>query len=331
MDARSTDNLLEIKNLSLCFRTPRGRLKTLRNVSVDIPRKRIVGIVGESGCGKSTLISTIMRLLPGNAEITGGQIMFDGEDLLKKSEAEMRSLRGGRISMIFQDPMTSLNPVLPIGRQMIDIQHREKRSQREKRDRAAQMLARVGIPDPLTRLDNYPHQFSGGMRQRVAIATALLHSPELIIADEPTTALDVTIQAQILAEVQQLAAETGMALIWISHDLAVVSSLADRIAVMYAGRIVESGPAAGVLASPLHPYTAGLIGSVPSRNRRGAELTQIPGMTPGLLDLPEGCAFRPRCPRARDECRQPQPIRQLRPDQEARCCNPVTSTAEMLS
>ena len=225
--------------------------------------------------------------------------------------------------MIFQDPMMTLNPVLKIETQMVEaVRAHAAVSRASARERARAALARVGIPSPDERLDAYPHQFSGGMRQRVAIAIALLHDPALIIADEPTTALDVPIQAQILAEVQKLAAETGMALLWITHDLTVVSSLADRIAVMYAGRVVEEGPAAQVLAAPLHPYTHGLIGSIPSNNRRGTDLMQIPGMTPSLLALPEGCPFRPRCPRETGACRAPQPMRLLRPDQGARCVHP---------
>src|ERR1700735_846533 len=215
----------------------------------------------------------------------------------------MRSLRGNRIAMIFQDPMMTLNPVLRIDTQMIEtVQAHDKVSREEAGRRSRDALGMFGIPSPEERLRAYPHQFSGGMRQRVAIAIALLHNPDLLIADEPTTALDVTIQAQILAEVQTLAIEHGTGLIWITHDLSVIAGLADEIAVMYAGRIVETGDADAVLDRPLHPYTHGLIGSVPSRNRRGAKLRQIPGMTPGLLSLPEGCAFRTRCSRADAAC-----------------------------
>jgi peptide/nickel transport system ATP-binding protein len=213
--------------------------------------------------------------------VTRGSIRLDGEELTGKPEEALRRLRGKRLAMIFQDPMTTLNPVLRIDTQMIEaIQAHERVSGKAARERARQALARVGIPSPEERLDAYPHQFSGGMRQRVAIAIALLHRPAVLVADEPTTALDVTIQAQILAEVQSLAAETGTAMLWITHDLSVIAGFADRIAVMYAGRIVETGSVVDVLETPIHPYTAGLIGSVPSRNKRGVPLAQIPGMTP---------------------------------------------------
>ncbi len=219
----------------------------------------------------------MLGLIDAPGRIAAGSIKFQGRELVGLSEAELRKLRGRHVAMIFQDPMTTLNPVLRVDTQMIEaIQAHEKVSEKAARDRAAKALAQVGIPSPQERLASYPHQFSGGMRQRVAIAIALLHGPELLVADEPTTALDVTIQAQILAEVQQLCAETGTALIWVTHDLAVVAGLADRVAVMYAGRIVEEGPVDAVLDAPRHPYTAGLIGSVPSRNRRGEKLAQIP-------------------------------------------------------
>jgi len=253
----------------------------------------------------------------------GGRNVFKGEDLLALPPAVMQSYRGARIAMIFQDPMMTLNPVLRIETQMVEaVQAHSPMSRKAALDRCREVLSMVGIPSPDERLSSYPHHFSGGMRQRVAIAIALLHEPDLIIADEPTTALDVTIQAQILAEVQKLAAETGTALIWISHDLAVVSALADRIAVMYAGRIVEQGRAAEVIEAPLHPYTRGLIDSVPSRNRRGEPLRQIPGMAPSILNLPKGCSFRPRCPRGDSVCLTPPPEAELRPGQFARCFHP---------
>jgi peptide/nickel transport system ATP-binding protein len=261
----------------------------------------VLGLVGESGSGKSVTGFSIMGLIEPPGRISGGQILFDGINLAKLSQEEMRSLRGRRIAMILQDPMMTLNPVLRIDTQMIEaIAAHEKVSRSEARARDA--LAQVGIPSSDERLDAYPHQFSGGMRQRVAIAIALINKPDLIVADEPTTALDVTIQAQILAEVQKLTSERGMALIWITHDLSVVSRLADDIAVMYAGRVVEYGKVADVIDRPLHHYTAGLISSVPSRNKRGSRLAQISGMTPSLLDLPAGCAFRTRCAHADAAC-----------------------------
>jgi peptide/nickel transport system ATP-binding protein len=235
----------------------------------------------------------------------------------------MRDLRGNRIAMIFQDPMMTLNPVLRIDTQMIEtVQAHAKVGREEARQRARDALGQVGIPSPDERLRSYPHQFSGGMRQRVAIAIALLHKPDLIVADEPTTALDVTIQGQILAEAQKLCRVTGTAMIWITHDLSVVAGLADDIAVMYAGRVVEQGPVDEVLDAPFHPYTVGLIGSVPSRNRRGEPLRQIPGMTPSLLDLPAGCTFRARCPRAEPRCAEPPPMAEYSPGRFARCIHP---------
>ena len=325
-----SDTVIDVRDLKTHFFTRAGVLPAVDGVSFSVRRGEVLGIVGESGSGKSVTGLSILGLVDAPGRIVGGEIMFGGRDIAALPARDLRAIRGRRIAMIFQDPMMTLNPVLKVSTQMIEaVQAHERVSKAVARARARDALGRVGIPSPEERLDAYPHEFSGGMRQRVAIATALLHSPDLIIADEPTTALDVTIQAQILAEVQKLASETGLALIWITHDLAVVSSLADRIAVMYAGRIVEDGPASQVLSAPLHPYTVGLIGSVPSRNRRGAELAQIPGMTPSLLDLPEGCAFRPRCPRALEACRQPQPMRQIRPSQAARCCNPHLEPLEV--
>mgnify|MGYP006273354405 CR=1 FL=1 len=294
---------LQVRNLRTHFHTRAGVVKAVDDVSFEVARGQVMGLVGESGSGKSVTGFSVIGLVDPPGRVAGGQILYQGRDLATLSEEEMRSLRGNRIAMIFQDPMMTLNPVLRIDTQMIEaVQAHVKTSAADARARARDALGMVGIPSPEERLNAYPHQFSGGMRQRVAIAIALLHNPDLLIADEPTTALDVTIQAQILAEVQKLAAEHGTALIWITHDLSVISGLADRIAVMYAGRIVEAGDAHEVLDRPMHPYTQGLIGSVPSRNRRGEKLRQIPGMTPSLLSLPPGCAFRARCARATDSC-----------------------------
>jgi peptide/nickel transport system ATP-binding protein len=320
---------LEVRNLRTHFFTRAGVVKAVDDVSFTVQRGKVMGLVGESGSGKTVTGFSIIGLVDPPGRIAGGSILFQGRDLAKISEEEMRSLRGNRIAMIFQDPMMTLNPVLRIDTQMIEtVRAHRKVSTEEARQRARDTLGMVGIPSPDERLKAYPHQFSGGMRQRVAIAIALLHEPELIIADEPTTALDVTIQGQILAEVQKLAQTTGTSLIWITHDLSVVAGLADDIAVMYAGRVVEKGAVSEVLDRPLHPYTAGLIGSVPSRNKRGEPLRQIPGMTPSLLSLPPGCAFRSRCPRAADVCMAEPEIRGIAEGREVRCFRPLTEEAE---
>ncbi|WP_207484450.1 ABC transporter ATP-binding protein [Arenibaculum pallidiluteum] len=296
--------LLRVEGLRTEFETRAGAVRAVDGVDLEIRRGEILGLVGESGSGKSVTGLSLLGLVDPPGRV-GGRILFEGEDLARAGERRLRHIRGARIAMIFQDPMMTLNPVLSVETQMVEAVLAHARVTREEaRRRSRDALARVGIPSPEERLRAYPHQFSGGMRQRVAIAIALLHAPALIIADEPTTALDVTIQAQILFEVQKLCRETGTALLWITHDLAVVSTLADRIAVMYAGRIVETGSVAEVIDTPRHPYTRGLINSVPSRNRRGQPLAQIPGMTPSLLDLPRGCAFRPRCPRAQEDCQE---------------------------
>ena len=314
---------LEVRDLSTHFETRAGVVRAVDGVSFTVSSGQVLGLVGESGCGKSVTGFSIIGLVDPPGRIAGGSILFKGRDLTKLTEPELRDLRGNRIAMIFQDPMMTLNPVLRIDTQMMEtVFAHAKVSATEARQRSRDALGMVGIPSPDERLRAYPHQFSGGMRQRVAIAIALLHRPDLIIADEPTTALDVTIQAQILAEVQKLAREAGTALIWITHDLSVVAGLADDIAVMYAGRIVETGRVATVLDRPMHPYTHGLIGSVPSRNRRGSRLRQIPGMTPSLLNLPVGCAFRTRCARADAACEADPPITEPVPGHALRCFHP---------
>jgi peptide/nickel transport system ATP-binding protein len=314
---------LSVRDLATHFFTRDGIVKAVDGVSFDVGRGEILGLVGESGSGKTVCGFSLLGLVDPPGRIVGGQILFQGEDLVQASEERLRQLRGKRIAMIFQDPMMTLNPVLRIDTQMVEtVLAHDKVSEKAAYARARDTLVRVGIASPDARLRAYPHQFSGGMRQRVAIAIALLHEPELIIADEPTTALDVTIQGQILYEVQQLCRDSGMSLIWITHDLAVVAGLADRVCVMYAGRLVEQGKVDDVLDRPLHPYTRGLIGSVPSRNARGSKLTQIPGMTPSLLNLGEGCAFRTRCPRASAICESSPPLVQMRPGQAARCFHP---------
>ncbi len=320
---------LEVRNLRTHFFTRAGVVKAVDDVSFTVERGKVLGLVGESGSGKTVTGFSVIGLVDPPGRIVGGQILFQGRDLAKATEAEMRDLRGNRIAMIFQDPMMTLNPVLRIDTQMIEtVLAHKKVSHEQARQRARDTLGMVGIPSPDERLKSYPHQFSGGMRQRVAIAIALLHEPDLIVADEPTTALDVTIQGQILAEVQKLAQTTGTSLIWITHDLSVVAGLADDIAVMYAGRVVEHGAVSDVLDRPLHPYTAGLIGSVPSRNKRGEPLRQIPGMTPSLLSLPPGCAFRSRCPRAAEACLAEPEINEILPGREVRCFRPLTEAAE---
>ncbi len=296
-------SLLEVTGLVTEFATREGPLRAVDGVSLALARGEVLGLVGESGSGKSVTGFSILGLIDPPGRITGGSVKFDGQELIGAPEETLRRLRGKRIAMIFQDPMMTLNPVLSVETQMVEtVLAHDRVSRQAARERALEALGRVGIASPAQRLMQYPHQFSGGMRQRVAIAIALLHKPDLVIADEPTTALDVTVQGQILHEMQKLVRETGSALIWITHDLAVVAGLADRVAVMYAGRIVEEGTTDDVLDAPLHPYTRGLIDSVPANNPTGRRLKQIPGMTPSLLRLAPGCAFRERCARAAARC-----------------------------
>ena len=295
--------VLEIKGLSVSYKTDRGPLQALREVNLTIPKGRIVGIVGESGCGKSTLISSIIRLLAPNAAVEKGSVLFKGNDLLDLDRAAMRALRGDEISMVFQDPMTSLNPVLTIGRQMTDVQHRDQRSQAEKRARAGRMLERVGIADPVEQLKRYPHHLSGGMRQRVAIAMALMTEPGLLIADEPTTALDATLEVQIIHRLQQLQRDFGCAILFISHHLGVIAELCDEVVVMYAGEVVESGATRDVFRDPRHPYTRKLLECDPAGiEQRSRNLPVISGDLPDLVELPDGCVFRTRCDRSIDKC-----------------------------
>jgi len=318
--------VLAVANLATYFFRREGVVKAVDGVGFAGERGEVMGLVGESGSGKTVAGLSILGLVDPPGRIVAGSICFDGEELVGRSEAELRTYRGRKIAMVFQDPMMTLNPVLRIDTQMIEaITAHEPVSQRAARARARDALAAVGIASPDERLKAYPHQFSGGMRQRVAIAIALLHRPQLVIADEPTTALDVTIQSQILAEVQTLCAETGTALIWITHDLSVIAGLADRIAVMYAGRIVEEGPVEAVLGAPLHPYTRGLIGSLPTRQRRGAPLTQIPGMPPSPVDRPPGCPFAPRCARADAACVVEPAMVAFAPARAARCWHPYAA------
>ncbi len=314
-----------MENLKTHFFTRAGVVRAVDGVSFEVKPGEVLGLVGESGCGKTVTGFSILGLVDPPGRIVSGRIVFEGKDLVGLGEDELRRVRGAQIAMVFQDPMMTLNPVLRIDTQMVEaVRAHNDVSYAAALRIARDALERVGIPSPESRLRAYPHQFSGGMRQRVAIAIALLNRPKLIIADEPTTALDVTIQAQILYEAQRLCRESGTALIWITHDLSVVAGLADRICVMYAGRIVEQGSVDEVLDSPLHPYTHGLIGSVPSRNRRGSPLTQIPGMTPSLLSLPPGCAFRTRCPRAGTACVE-MPQLEHRNQRLVRCFYPLSA------
>jgi peptide/nickel transport system ATP-binding protein len=298
-------------------------VRAVDGVSFEVRQGEVLGLVGESGCGKTVTGFSILGLVDPPGRVVGGRVLLDGKDLLRLEEKELRRIRGAQVAMVFQDPMMTLNPVLRIDTQMVEaVRAHQDVDNEEAFQLAKAALQRVGIASPEERLRSYPHQFSGGMRQRVAIAIAMLNRPRLIIADEPTTALDVTIQAQILYEAQKLCRESGTALIWITHDLSVVAGLADRICVMYAGRIVESGPVDAVLDAPLHPYTQGLIGSVPSRNRRGSPLAQIPGMMPALTELPPGCAFRARCTRATSVCKE-DPLLQDRSGRQVRCFHPL--------
>ena len=300
--------VLEVKHLQTYFVTRQGVVRAVDDVSFCVGRGEVLGLVGESGCGKSMTGLSILGLVDAPGRVVGGQVLFAGQDLLRLAPEPLRRLRGDRLAMIFQDPMMSLNPVLRVDTQMIEtLQAHQDIGRAAARQRALEVLGEVGIAAPAERLLAYPHQLSGGMRQRVAIAIALLNAPDLIIADEPTTALDVTIQSQILALVQRLCRERRMSLIWITHDLSVVAGLADRVAVMYAGKIVECGPVAATLARPWHPYTRALLAAIPAWNERGRPLSAISGNAPSLADLPSGCAFRERCPQAFAPCHQAPP------------------------
>jgi oligopeptide transport system ATP-binding protein len=321
--------LLEVRNLETHFKTQDGLVKAVNDVSFHVDRGETLGIVGESGSGKSVTSLSLMRLIPSPpGKIVGGEIIFDGENLLDLSEEEMRHIRGNRIAMIFQDPMTSLNPVLTIGRQITEsLELHMKMSGAEARKRALDLLGMVGIPSSANRLDDYPHQFSGGMRQRVMIAMALSCNPELLIADEPTTALDVTIQAQILELINRLKNELGTAVIIITHDLGVVAGMADRVNVMYAGRVVEDGATDEIFANPRMPYTIGLLRSIPRLDEAvGRKLTPIRGLPPDLINLPAVCPFSPRCDYfVAGKCdQQVPPLRPVGPDHRAACLFDIT-------
>jgi oligopeptide transport system ATP-binding protein len=320
--------LLEVKNLKTQFFTQDGVVHAVNGISYTVDKGETVAIVGESGSGKSVGVMSLIRLIPQPpGKIVDGEVWFDGQDLVKLGEDELREIRGNRIAMIFQDPMTSLNPVLTIGRQITEALELHLRMNKEQaRKRAVQLLEMVGIPGAESRLDDYPHQFSGGMRQRVMIAMGLSCDPQLLIADEPTTALDVTIQAQIVDLVRRLQEELGMAIIWITHDLGVVAGLAQRVLVMYAGFIVEESEVNGIYAQPRHPYTLGLLRSIPRLDLgRQKRLIPIEGLPPDLLEPPNHCPFAPRCQFVFDKCWQENPpLMEVGPNHKAACWADLT-------
>lgn len=318
------EKVLSIRNLHTHFRTEEGVVKSVRGVDLEIGHGEVVGLVGESGSGKSVTAHSVMRLIPPNGRIVEGQILFEDADLVHASVRQMQKVRGDRIAMIFQEPMTSLNPVLRIGEQVADVLRLHRGlSRRAALAEAGELLARVGIPDPQARLASFPHELSGGQRQRVMIAAALACRPQLIIADEPTTALDVTIQAQILDLLRDLKRDFGCSVLLITHDLGVISETADRVAVMYAGQIVEVAEVATLFEQPLHPYSVGLMRSVPQIDGEIPEdrlLPVIGGVVPNLADLPQGCAFQTRCPHVHERCRAEEPsLRGTDPGHLVRC------------
>lgn len=319
--------LLSVQNLSVAFETRRGVVNVIEDLSFELRAGRTLGIVGESGSGKSVTSLAVMGLLPPTARIPAGRVMFNSRaskgprDLLKASEAEMQSLRGGQLAMIFQDPMTSLNPSFTVGYQ-IEEALRTHGVKGDLHAKAVELLAQVGIPDPALRLKSYPHQLSGGMSQRMMIAMAIACSPELLIADEPTTALDVTIQAQILQLLKKIQQERGMGLILITHDIGVVAQMADDIIVMYAGHVMEAGPKEEIIRDPKHPYTQALLASLPGSHSLGefrSRLPTIPGLVPDLLNRPSGCQLSPRCPYVIDACKLAVPAAQLIGNSRVRC------------
>jgi oligopeptide/dipeptide ABC transporter ATP-binding protein len=313
--------LLEVKDLRTSFHTEEGVARAVDGVSFEVDRGEVLGVVGESGCGKSVTALSIMRLVQEPGRIADdSQILFDGRDLTGVTEREMRDVRGNDIAMIFQEPMTSLNPVYPVGDQISEALRLHRGMDRKAaRGRAVELLQLVGIPLPDRRADEYPHQLSGGMRQRVMIAMALANEPDLLIADEPTTALDVTIQAQILELLLELRKRLGMGVLLITHDLGVVAEVCDRVVVMYAGQVVETGAVREIFTDPGHPYTQGLLAAVPRPDQRGGKLAVIPGTVPHPARWPRGCRFRARCPYAWDRCHDQPPLLDAGPGQHARC------------
>jgi len=317
-----TQPILSVKNLKTEFKTREGAFLAVDGVSFDVERGEVMGLVGESGCGKSVTALSIMRILPDPpGRVVGGEITFEGRELLKLPEHEMRHVRGGRIGMVFQEPMTSLNPVFTVGDQVAEalVEHKNM-SKEQALKRSAELFDLVGLPEPGRQVGAYPHQLSGGMRQRVMIAMAISCEPSLIIADEPTTALDVTIQAQILELLNDIRKKFNTAIILITHDLGIIAQMADRVAVMYAGRIVEYCKTDDIFYDPLHPYTEGLLASIPKPGEKVKRLKAIPGMVPKLTELPEGCKFLPRCPYGIDEYAKEEPeLFEVKPDHYVRC------------
>jgi peptide/nickel transport system ATP-binding protein len=323
---------LRVESLVTEFVTRKGVVRALDEISFELRPGEIMGLVGESGSGKSLTGFSLMGLLDPPGRVSSGKIMLGEKDVRLMDAEQLRQMRGNRMAMIFQDPMMTLNPVMKISAQMIEsIQAHRDVSNSQAIEECIQALRMVGIAAPQERLNAYPHQFSGGMRQRVAIAIALLNKPDVIIADEPTTALDVTIQGQILAVIQDICRQTGTSVIWITHDLSVISGLADQISVMYAGRIVEQGPSSCVLGKPAHPFTRGLIRSVPSANKPNQKLYQIPGITPSLASLPAGCAFYPRCERSSALCLERPAFTHITPVHQLRCFHPHREPLELSS
>ena len=322
------EKLLEVKGLKTHFKTGQGIVKAVDGVSFDVYKGETFGIVGESGCGKSQTCRSVLKLIKKPGKITEGQIIYQGKDLIGLKQKQMQQIRGKEISAIFQEPMTSLNPIMKIRDQIFEVFKDSGMTKEQKEERAIQLLSMVGIPAPKERMNDYPHQFSGGMRQRVMIAIAMGANPKLLIADEPTTALDVTIQNQIMVLINQLKKELGMSVILVTHDMGVIAQMCDRVAVMYAGNIVEMTDTVSLFAKPRHPYTHGLMKSLPDGQSRGGKLNTIEGSIPNMADLPPGCAFAPRCPLACEKCRQAMPeLTEVEQGHLARCCR-LDKTAE---
>jgi peptide/nickel transport system ATP-binding protein len=312
--------VLSVRDLQVEFVTRRGRLRALDGVSFDIARGEVLGVVGESGAGKSVTGSAVIGLIEPPGRISGGEILLNGQRIDNLGREALRHIRGKRIGTVFQDPLTSLNPLYRVGDQLVEtIRTHLPLNAAQARERAIGLLAEVGIPAPERRIDGYPHEFSGGMRQRVVIALALCAEPELVIADEPTTALDVSVQAQIIALLRRLCSERGTAVMLITHDMGVIAETADRVAVMYAGRVAEIGPVRDVIKHPLHPYAKGLMGSIPTLEGEADRLVQIPGSMPRLNAIPRGCAFNPRCPHAFARCHVERPVPLARGAQHVAC------------